>query len=464
MNAPQAWWQSAGGPSEPQIPHATQSEQMILGGLMIDARSFDQIADVVRERDFCAAHHRVIFRAIAELVEQGQFVDAVTVYEALGRPANGDAGDLPYLTELTNTTPGIATIRRHAEIVRRTASLRELMAIGADLQRTANEPLADVRAIVANAEAALMAATDRDEGGSVSIAEAVDEVITHLADRDERGATGGDLRTGIQGLDRLLGGGITPGALILIGSRPSMGKTSLGCTIADGLAAAGHSVYVHSLEVTRREITMKVMALRTGISTMAMRASDRGQDVYAGIVRERVKAEDQKFFIDDKPAITVGYLRAKARKLQRKHGLHLIVIDYLGLMRGAGDNRTQEIGSITRGLKALAKELSVPIILLAQLNRGLESRTDKRPMLADLRDSGEIEQDADVVAMLHRESAHSDDPEWAGLAELLVRKNRNGPTGECLLHFDATTGAFTDAQRASPRIRSVGAVRVRGLS
>jgi len=161
--------------------------------------------------------------------------------------------------------------------------------------------------------------------------------------------------------------------------------------------------------------------------------------------------QDEKVYVDDTPAVTVGYLRAKGRRLKRKAGLDFIVVDYIGLMRGTGENRVQELGSVSRGLKALAKELSVPIIALAQLNRGVEARHDRRPILSDLRDSGEIEQDADIVAMLHREEKHSDAPEWVGLAELLVRKNRNGPTGDCLLAFDEETGAFRDSNALNPR-------------
>jgi replicative DNA helicase len=214
--------------------------------------------------------------------------------------------------------------------------------------------------------------------------------------------------------------------------------------------------------MSRREIGMRLLSARAEVSVHAMRSGTNDKEHWSRLSKERGNAEKQRLFIDDKGAIGVAYVRAKARRIKRQNGLDLIVIDYLGLMKGQGDNRTQEIGSLSRGLKALAKELGVPIIALAQLNRGVENRPDKRPMLSDLRDSGEVEQDADIVAMLHRESMYSQAPEWIGFAELLVRKNRNGPLGEVLLSYCPEKMRFDATDDASPRSTSAPYGKGRG--
>ncbi|MCK6392072.1 DnaB-like helicase C-terminal domain-containing protein [Zoogloea sp.] len=249
--------------------------------------------------------------------------------------------------------------------------------------------------------------------------------------------------TGFRRFDEMTGG-LEPGQLVIVGARPAMGKTIFACNVATHAAAAGTPVLFVTLGMTRREIAARILAARSGVSVQAMRSDACRQDDYDRMSSAVGCTMAWPFFIDDTPAVSVAYVRAKARRIHRNHGLGLVVIDYLGLMRGTGDNRTQEVGSISRGLKALAKELKVPVIALAQLNRGNEARADKKPTLADLRDSGEIEQDADIVAMLHRESEYRDSPELEGLAHLLIRKNRNGPTGECLLTFDGPLMRLAD--------------------
>jgi replicative DNA helicase len=265
----------------------------------------------------------------------------------------------------------------------------------------------------------------------------------------ERGGRLAGLPTGFVGFDDMTGG-LEPGQLVIVAARPSVGKTVLGCNIAAHVAAGGSPVLFFTLEMTRREIAARILAARSGVPVSEMRAGTRERDDWDQMNTAVASSASWKLFIDDSPAVSVAYVRAKARRIQRTHGLGLLVIDYLGLMRGTGDNRAQEVGSISRGLKALAKELKVPVVALAQLNRASEGRLDRRPTLADLRDSGEIEQDADIVAMLHRESMHREAPEWEGLAQLLIRKNRNGPTGECLLALDGPRMRFTDYHGPCP--------------
>jgi len=245
-------------------------------------------------------------------------------------------------------------------------------------------------------------------------------------------------------------GGLEPGNLVIVAARPSVGKTVAGCNIATHAALSGVPVLFFTLEMGRQEIAARILAARSGVAVQAMRAGTRERDDWDRMNTAVGASMAWPMFIDDTPAATVAYVRAKARRIQRAHGLGLIVVDYLGLMRGTGDNRTQEVGSISRGLKALAKELKVPVIALAQLNRASEGRPNRQPTLADLRDSGEIEQNADIVAMLHREDMHRTAPEWQGKAQMFIRKNRNGPTGECLLALDGPRMRFTDYDGPHP--------------
>uniref|UniRef100_UPI0026047546 replicative DNA helicase n=1 Tax=uncultured Zoogloea sp. TaxID=160237 RepID=UPI0026047546 len=273
--------------------------------------------------------------------------------------------------------------------------------------------------------------------------------IVAVSDRRERGGNIAGLATGFRRFDEMTGG-LEPGQLVIVAARPSVGKTVAGCNIASHAAAGGTPVLFFTLEMTRREIAARILAARSGVSVQAMRAGTSARDDWDNMSTAVGASMAWPMFIDDTPAVTVAYVRAKARRIRRAQGLGLVVIDYLGLMRGTGDNRAQEVGSISRGLKALAKELQVPVIALAQLNRASETRPNRQPTLADLRDSGEIEQDADIVAMLHREDMNRTAPEWEGLAQLFIRKNRNGPTGECLLALDGPRMRFRDHYGSVP--------------
>jgi len=312
-------------------------------------------------------------------------------------------------------------------------------------------PGADVAEIISQADSSMVQLLDTGTDEPTMLYDAMAEAIQDIDDR----ATGhhpSGLLTGITDFDEITGG-LEPGQLVIVAARPSVGKTALGLNIADHIAQRGGTVVFFSLEMQRRELTQRLIALRSGVSVSDMRSGQlEGQ--WGRISECQARSEGQRLLLIDRPAIGVLYVRAAARKIRRKHGLGLIVVDYLGLMRGEGQNRTQEIGSLSRGLKSLAKELNVPIIALAQLNRGTESRPDKRPQLSDLRDSGEIEQDADIVAMLHRESLYNSDTQWRGLAELIVRKNRNGPLGDLLLAMDGPTMQFTTYTGFNPRYQS----------
>lgn len=433
-------------------PHSIEAEQSLIGGVLIDNQAMDRVADLVGEADFYRDDHRRIYRHIAKLIDQGRPADVVTVFESLEKSGEAEqAGGLAYLADIADNTPSAANIRRYAEIVAERAMLRGLQHIAAELQTACTRP--DGRApaeIAATVEADMLRLLDRTDGDPVPLHRAMHEVLADVNARRERSGQLAGLQTGFRSLDDMTGG-LEPGQLVIVAARPSAGKTILGCNIAAAAAMAGTPTIVFTLEMTQREIAARILAARSGVSVQAMRAGTSARDDWDAMGDSIAAAGNWPMFIDDRPAITVPYVRAKARRIQRTAGLGLIVIDYLQLMRGTGDNRAQEVGSVSRGLKALAKELRLPVIALAQINRASESRPDRRPTLADLRDSGEIEQDADIVAMLHRESMHRDAPEWAGLAELLIRKNRNGPTGECLLEIDGPRMRFCDTDRPSPR-------------
>lgn len=445
-------------------PHSIESEQSVLGSLMVDGgKAFDRIVGRLVDGDFYRDDHRRIFRHITRLFDTGKPIDVVSVAESIDTAGETEhTGGLAYLGDMFANTPSAASILHYADIVKSKSMLRRLQSVAVSmLDACANPGGGSVDEIAASAEAGMQECLDRSNTEPQTLADVFGEVISYVDERCQRGDELAGLATGFDGFDRLTGG-LEPGQLVIVAARPSVGKTMLAVNFADRTAQRGRSVLFFTLEMSGREIGMRLLSARAKVSVHAMRGGTNDKEHWGRLVNEQGKAGRQRLFIDDKGAIGVGYVRAKARRIKRQNGLDLIVIDYLGLMKGQGDNRTQEIGSLSRGLKALAKELAVPIIVLAQLNRGVESRTDKRPMLSDMRDSGEVEQDADIVVMLHRESIYSAAPEWEGLAELLVRKNRNGPLGEILLRYRPEEMRFDETNDANPRRTSAATSNCRG--
>lgn len=447
-------------------PHSIEAEHGLLGAILCEGvRVLDRIEGAVSAPDFYRDDHRRIFAAAKALHDACKPVDVLTVADALA--ARGEAeqtGGLAYLGELANGGFTAANARSYAATVREKATLRGLQAIAADALAACATPAGRSPAeIAAEAEAGMLALLDHSYSEPARLQDLLCDVLSDVDQRSERGGHLAGLATGFARFDQMTGG-LEPGNLVIVAARPSVGKTVAGCNIATHAAAAGVPVLFCTLEMTRREIAARILAARSGVTVQAMRGGTSERDDWDQMTAATGATAAWKLFVDDTPAVTVAYVRANARRIQRAHGLGLIVIDYLGLMRGTGDNRTQEVGSISRGLKALAKELKVPVIALAQLNRASEGRPNRQPTLADLRDSGEIEQDADIVAMLHRESMHREAPEWEGLAHLLIRKNRNGPTGECLLALDGPRMRFTDHDGPYPTIASAPApARKRGF-
>lgn len=433
-------------------PHSLEAEQGLLGAILCDgARVLDRIEGAVGAADFYRDDHRRIYATAKALHDAGKPVDVLTVSDALA--ARGEAeqtGGLAYLGELANVGFLAAHAGAYARTVREKATLRGLQQIAADVLAGCASPAGRSPAeIAAEAEAGMLALLDHSDSEPARLQDLLCDVLADVDQRSERGGHLAGLATGFTRFDEMTGG-LESGQLVIVAARPSVGKTVVGCNIAAHVAASGTPVLFFTLEMTRREIAARILAARSGVSVQAMRAGTNARDDWDRMSTAVGASMAWPMFIDDTPAVTVAHVRAKARRIQRAHGLGLVVIDYLGLMRGTGDNRTQEVGSISRGLKALAKELKVPVIALAQLNRASEGRPNRQPTLADLRDSGEIEQDADVVAMLHREDMNRTAPEWEGLAQLFIRKNRNGPTGECLLALDGPRMRFTDYDGTHP--------------
>lgn len=437
-------------------PQSIEAEQGLLGAILTAGGNvLDRVEGAVSAADLYRDDHRRIFTAAKALHDAGKAVDVVTVIDALTARGEAEkAGGLAYLGELGNGAFSASSARRYAEIVRERATRRGLLQIAADLQDACTTPSGRAPAeIAAEAEAGMLALLDHTDSDPVRLQDALCDVLADVEERRERGGGLAGLSTGFKQLDAMTGG-LEPGQLVIVAARPSVGKTVAGCNIAAHAAGAGVAVLFFTLEMGRREIAQRILAARSGVTVQAMRSGTSDRHDWDQMTEMVAASAGWPLFIDDTPAVTVAYVRAKARRIQRTHGLGLIVLDYLGLMRGIGDNRTQEVGSISRGLKALAKELKVPVIALAQLNRASEGRPNRQPTLADLRDSGEIEQDADIVAMLHREDMHRTAPEWEGLAQMFIRKNRNGPTGECLLALDGPRMRFTDYDGPYPAATS----------
>ncbi len=434
-------------------PQSIEAEQGLLGAILTNGSNvLDRIEGTVSASDFYRDDHRRIFSAAKALHDAGKAVDIVTVSDALtARGEAAQAGGIAYLGELGNGGFFAGNARQYAATIRERAILRGLQQISADTLDACACPAGRTPAqIAAEAEAGMLSLLDHSDTDPVRLQDALCDVLADVEERRERGGDLAGLATGFRRFDELTGG-LEPGQLVIVAARPAVGKTIIGCNAAAYVAAAGVPVLFFTLEMGRREIAARILAAGSGVTVQAMRAGTGERDHWDAMTAAAAATAAWKLFVDDAQSVTVAYVRSKCRRIQRAHGLGLVVIDFLQLMHGKGDNRTQEIGSISRGLKALAKELKVPVIALAQLNRGSEARTgDKRPVLADLRDSGEIEQDADIVAMLHRESLHRAAPEWEGIAELLIRKNRNGPTGECLLKLDGPLMRFSDYEGSYP--------------
>jgi replicative DNA helicase len=428
-------------------PHSAEAEQSVLGGLLLDNGSWDRAADVLNETDFYRYEHRVIFGAVGGLINATKPADVITVFEQLQSLGKAEeCGGLAYLNALAQSVPSAANLRRYAEIVRERAILRKLIAASDEIATQAFNPQGrQVSQILDEAEGKIFKIGEegqRTKQGFQSMDQLVVQLIDRVTELAENGAeevTGA--RTGFYDMDRMTAG-LQNGDLIILAARPSMGKTAFSLNIAENVAVnEGLPVLIFSMEMGAAQLALRMVGSLGRIDQSGLRTGRLRDDDWGRLTEAVDKLSKASVFIDESPALNCAELRARARRQARQCGkkIGLIVIDYLQLMSGtnttSGDNRATEISEISRGLKALAKELDCPIVALSQLNRAVEARSDKRPMMSDLRESGAIEQDADVIMFIYRDDYYNKESKEPGVAEIIIGKQRNGPVGTVKLAF-----------------------------
>ncbi len=426
-------------------PHSIEAEQSVLGGLLLDNSAWDRAGDLLTDSDFYRYEHKVIYAAIGALVNATKPADVITVFEqmqSLGKAE--ECGGIAYLNALAQSVPSAANLRRYAEIVRERAVLRKLIEASDEIATNAFNPQGRaVSQILDEAEGRIFKIGEegsRTKQGFQSMDQLVVQLIDRVTELHENGAeevTG--VRTGFFDLDRMTAG-LQAGDLIVLAARPSMGKTAFALNIAENVAVnEGLPVAVFSMEMGASQLALRMVGSLGRINQSNLRTGKLGDDEWGRLSEAVDKLKTASVFIDETAALNSSELRARARRQARQCGkLGLVVVDYLQLMSGSSssdENRATEIGEISRGLKALAKELQCPVIALSQLNRSVESRPDKRPMMSDLRESGAIEQDADIIMFIYRDDYYNKESKEPGVAEIGIAKQRNGPTGVVKLTF-----------------------------
>ena len=439
-------------------PHSIEAEQSLLGGLMLENAAWDTIADIIGENDFYRHEHKLIFRAASALINEGRPADIITVQEFLERnDLLETAGGFDYLVTLAQNTPSAAKIRRYAEIVRERSVIRQLAEVGTGIARNAYNPQGKTAdQLLDEAENQVFQIAESSSRSKQSFLEMPDllrqniERIDMLYQRNNPDEVTG-VSTGFTDLDKYTSG-LQSGDLVIVAGRPSMGKTAFALNIAENVAIQSKlPVAVFSMEMGGTQLVMRMLSSVGRLDQSILKNGSLKDEHWERLNEAVTKLTDAPIFIDETAGLTALELRARARRLARRFNnrLGLIVIDYLQLMSGSGrsDNRASELGEISRSLKALAKELQVPVIALSQLSRTVEQRTDKRPMMSDLRESGAIEQDADLIMFMFRDEYYTkEQSQFKGLAECIIGKHRNGPTGRVFLTF---MGQFTRFENAA---------------
>jgi replicative DNA helicase len=441
---------ATGGFAQRVPPHNLEAEMSVLGSMLLSAEAVEIALKDLNPDDFSRAGHATIFDAVGHLANRGEPVDAITVADRL--ESTGDLeriGGKPYLLDITNTVPTAANVRYYAEIVRRTSTLRRLIRAGTHVAQLGYEAPDDLDAVVEQAEKAVFDVTQaRIESNFSELRSLIKGSFSDLKRLSEAQEHVTGVPTGFRDLDNILWG-LQRSDLVILAARPSVGKTALALNIAVNAARKGHPVALFSLEMSAPQLTLRMLCSEARVNAQKMRTARLAAEDWAALVNAVSSLEQTPIYVDDTPSASLIEIRAKARRLLRDKPTGLIIVDYLQLMAPQGrrgENRQVEIAEMSRGLKILAKELNVPVLALSQLSRAVEQRQDKRPMLSDLRESGAIEQDADVVMFIHRDNQ---DPEWKGEAEIIVAKHRNGPTSSCRLSFIDTFTKFGNMARGS---------------
>jgi replicative DNA helicase len=427
-------------------PQSIDAERSVIGGLLLVKDSWEKVADLLSEEDFYRNDHKLIFKAIKALSEDNKACDLITVSEWLdSHQLIGDAGGVEHLTEIASNIPGAANIKAYAEIVREKSVLRQLVQIGNQLAeksfntegRTSDELLEDAEKDVFS----IREQTLKSKSGFQNIKDLLLQAIEAIEENSESdgGITG--IPTGFIDFDKKTNG-LQNSDLVIVAGRPAMGKTSFAMNIVESAAIANNSsVAIFSMEMSSLQLTMRMLSSLSRINSGKLKTGNLTDREWPSLAQNQQILAQSRIFIDDTPALSPMEVRARCRRLKRQHGLDLIVIDYLQLMQIKGsENRVNEISEISRSLKGLAKELDVPVIALSQLNRSLEQRPNKRPIMSDLRESGAIEQDADLIVFIYRDEVYNEDSMHKGKAEIILGKHRHGSTGMVPLTF---IGEFT---------------------
>ncbi len=432
-------------------PHSIEAEQSVLGGLLLDNAAFDRIADIVNDDDFYRYDHKLIWQHITKLIGLSRPADVVTVFESLSSSAKADeVGGLAYLNALAHNTPSAANIRRYAEIVRERSMLRKLVTVADEIAAAALNPQGkEAREILDVAESRVFQISQEGARGSQGfleiqpllgeVVERIDELYHREGDSEVTGVP-----TGFDDLDKMTSG-LQPGDLVIVAGRPSMGKTSLSMNIGEHVAIdQGLPVAVFSMEMGAVQLAMRMVGSVGLLDQHRMRTGKLSNEDWPRLTKAVQQVQEAQIYIDETPGLSSMEVRARARRLARQCGqLGLIIIDYLQLMSSSGgENRATEISEISRSLKGLAKELNCPLIALSQLNRSLEQRPNKRPVMSDLRESGAIEQDADLILFIYRDEVYNPDSPDKGTAEIIIGKQRNGPIGTVRLTFQGASTRF----------------------
>ena len=413
-------------------PQNIEAEQAVLGAMLIKKEAIAEVQEILQPDDFYREAHRIVYEAMVQLQNNDEAVDLVTLTEQLRKSEQLDKiGGLAFITQLANAVPTAANVVYHAKIVKEKAELRSLINAATAIASAAYEDNTDVENIMDDAEKKILAVANRQNGGAF---ESMKSIVMRTFERinvlyeSKGGLTG--ISSGFKDLDKLTAG-LQKSDLILVAARPSMGKTAFTLNIASYVGTHGGKVAFFSLEMSKEQLMQRMLCAEGGIDATKLRTGQLDTQEWNKLVHVADTLSRAPIYIDDTAGITVMELRSKARRLKAEHGLDLIIIDYLQLMQGRpsknGDNRQQEISEISRSLKALARELDVPVIALSQLSRSVESRQIKKPMLSDLRESGSLEQDADIVMFLYREDYYDKDTENKNITDIIVAKHRNGP-------------------------------------
>ena len=432
------------------VPHNVEAEQAVLGALLIDPDAIYKVSTFLRADDFYVTKHEWMYESVTSLHERGEAVDYVTLCDELERREQlAEIGGAAYITSLINATPTALNVEYYGRIVERTSTLRRLIGAAGEIAALAYEDTDNADEVVDRAEQILFGVSQRRISRDLM---PIREVVSEYYDRidylyQHKGETIG-VPTGFRQIDKLLGG-LQKSDLVIVAARPGMGKTSLILSFAQNAARKyNQRVAVFSLEMSAEQLVQRLIASETGIDSQRLRLGNLREEEWPVFIQATGALSETMIFVDDTPSISAMQLRTKARRLYAEHGLDLIIVDYLQLMQTDRriDNRVQEISLLSRSLKGLARELNIPVVVASQLSRAVEQRNDKHPMLSDLRESGSIEQDADVVVFIYRDEYYSPETDQPNIAEIIVSKHRNGPTGMVPLFFKKELAKFCEVE------------------